>query len=312
MRIEVNKRVVVWSDFPYMARTVSASLSEGYDVADISFERGSVQNVAELQPHLIVLDVPSDGRDIAALCSELQQNEVTGGIQILLLEGAFDGESRSELPCFGPDAKLLKPFTANGLRERVESLIRTVPEPEEAALAAAPDQRVAPESITISDDELDEALDEVLKELKGEAGVSGPDDVELGLDALEVGPEEIDEVPLDEGIGREESAELLDKATISKIRTSSDEDKHLEARTVTEEAEIGGKSTIGDREFMDEMIDGLVDRALERLSVELKASLKRSLGEKMRQMAKRAVQELLPKLSEKLIAEMFKSEREKQ
>ncbi len=308
----MNKRVVVWSDFPYMARTVSASLSEGYDVAAISFDRGSVQNVAELQPHLIVLDVPSDGRDIAALCSELQQNEVTGGIQILLLEGAFDGESRSELPRLGPDAKLLKPFTANGLRERVESLVRAAPEPEEAALAAAPDRRVAPESITISDDELDEALSEALKELRGEAGVSALDEVELGLDALDVGPEEIDEVPLDEGIGREESAELLDKATISKIRTSSDEDKHLEARTVTEETEIGGKSTIGDREFMDEMIDGLVDRALERLSVELKASLKRSLGEKMRQMAKRAVQELLPKLSERLIAEMFKSQSEKQ
>jgi len=308
----MNKRVVVWSDFPYVARTVSASLSEDYEVAGVSFDEGSVQNVAELQPDVIVFDVPSDGRDVAALCDELLQNDVTGGVQILLVEGAFDCESRSELPGFGPDAKLLKPFTADGLRERVESLIRAPPQPRKPIPASAPEKHVAPGSIAIPDDELDEALSEALKELKGESGVPGPDDLQLGLDALEVEPEEIDEPSLDEGVGREESAELLEKATISKIETSADEDKHWEAETVTEQTETGGKGTMGDRELLDEMIDGLVDVAMERVSVELKASLKRSLDEKLQQMAKRAVQELLPKLSERLIGEMFRSESEKQ
>jgi len=308
----MNKRVVVWSDFPHMAGTVSASLSEGYEVAGISFDEGSVQNVAELQPHLIVLDVPSNGHDIAALYDELQQNDVTGGVEILVLEGAFDCESRLELPGLSPDAKLLKPFTANELNERVESLIRAASEIKKPTPAPALDERVLPESIAISDDELDEALDEALKELKDESGVRSPDDLELDLDALEVEPEEIGEPSLDEGVGRDESAELLDKATVSKVEISAEEDKHWEARTVTEETEAGDNVTMGERDVLDEMIDGLVDGAMERVGAELKASLKRSLEEKVQQMTKRAVQELLPKLSERLIGEMFKSESEKQ
>jgi hypothetical protein len=236
---------------------------------------------------------------------------------MLLLQGVFDHGSCTELPGFAPETKLFKPFLAEGLRDKVESVINAATEDRKRIPAPAPEERVAPGPVTISDDELDRALSEALRELKAESPAqeveeSGFGDMGLSLDALEVEPEVIDDNQLDEGVGREESAELIEKATVVRVKTTTDEDELMEATAVTEDIESIGKGTMGDREFMDEMIDGLVDRVMERFSIELKASLKRSLNEKMRQMARRAVQELLPKLSERLIAEMFKSESEKQ
>ena len=296
-----------------MARTVSAGLAEGYDVTRISPDASSVQNVAELQPDLVILDAPSEGQDAASLCNELRQSEGTSRIQMLLLQGVFDSGSCPELPGFAPETKLFKPFVADGLRDKVESVIKAATEDRKRIAAPAPEERVAPVPITISDDELDRALSEALKELKAESpaqevGKSDLDDMELSLDALEIEPEVIDDNQLDEGVGREESAELM----VGEVKTTADENELMEAKALTEDIGSIGKGMMGDREFMDEMIDGLVDRAMERFSLELKASLKRSLNEKMRQMARRAVQELLPKLSERLIAEMFKSESEKQ
>lgn len=296
-----------------MARAVSAGLSEGYDVTRISPDASSVQNVAELQPDLVILDVPSDGRVAAALCDELRQHEGTSRIRMLLLQGVFDGGSCAELPGFAPETRLFKPFIADELRDKVESVIKAATEPGRRILAPALEERVAPGPLTVSDDELDRALTEALRELKAESqaqevGESGLDGMEWCLDALEVEPDVIEDNQPDEGVGREESAELI----VGEVNATTDEDELMEARVVTEDIESIGKGTMGDREFMDEMIDGLVDRVMERFSIELKASLKRSLNEKMRQMARRAVQDLLPKLSEKLIAEMFKSESEKQ
>jgi len=309
---EMKKKVLVWSDFPYMTRTVSASLSDGYDVMGVSLDKGSIQSVGKLLPHLIILDVRSGGRDIAALCTKLQHNPVTQRIQILLLQGAFDGESRSELPGLGSSDRLLKPFTADRLREKVESLIKAAPEPVEAVLAAGLDEGIAPDAMTISDDELDEALSEALKELRAESAELESDEMDYALDAVEAGSGEVDGSGLDEGVEREEATELLEKGPLGEMKAVINEDKHWETKTMVEETKDGGTDATDDQKFLDEMIDGLVDTAMERVSIELKASLKRSLNEKMRQMARRAVQELMPKLSERLIAEMFRSESEKQ
>jgi len=296
----------VWSDYPYVARTVSASLPEGYDVSNISFDDVSVQNVSELHPHLIVLDLQSRGRNIAALCEELRQNEPTRGIRMLILEGSFDRKSSLSIGEISSGSRLSKPFTMERLRERIESLLAA--QPHKAAHTR--EARVAPEAVVISDEELDRALDEALKELKAEAGAEEADELPE-LKELGVGPDEVDEAPHEEGVGPDESEELLAAATISPEEASKDEQRTLEAEAVTER-QTESKRTLGDEEFSATMIDDVVDSALERVGAELKASLKRSLNENMRRMARRAVQELLPKLSERLITEMFKSESEHQ
>ncbi len=302
----MNKRIVVWSDYPYVARTVSASLPEGYDVSNISFEDVSVQNVSELHPHLIVLDLPSRGRNIAALCEELRQNEPTRGIRMLVLEGSFDRQSSLSIGEISSSSRLLKPFTMKSLRERIEAALASLP----PTAAPTREARVVPEAVAISDEELDRALDKALKEIKVESGAVDADEVPE-LEELGVGPDEVDEAPHEEGVGPDESEELLAAATVSPEEVSKDEQKTLEAEAVTER-QTEGKRTLGDEEFLTSMIDDAVDSALERVGTDLKASLKRSLNENMRRMARRAVQELLPKLSERLITEMFKSDSENQ
>jgi len=301
----MNKRIVVWSDYPYVARTVSASLPEGYDVSNISFDDVSLQNVRELLPHLVVLDPPSRGRNVAALCEELQQDEPTRGIRMLVLEGSFDRASSLGLDGLSSRWRLSKPFTIERLRERIEAVL-SAPAP---TTAPTRESRVAPEAVSISDEELDRALDEALKELDVGPEAEAPPEVPE-LEEFGIGPDEIDEAPHEEdGVGPDESEELLAAATVSPEEVSKNEEKRLEAEAVTEQ-ETEGKRTLEDEEFLARMIDSAVDSALERVGAELKASLKRSLTENMRRMARRAVQDLLPKLSERLIAEMFKSEGE--
>ncbi len=281
-------------------------------VMGVGFDEDSVQSVGKLLPHLIILDVRSGGRDVAALCNELQQNPDTRRIQVLLLQGAFDGQSRSELPGLSSSDRLLKPFVFDRLREKVEALIKAAPEPVESVPAAGLDKVAVPDAIAISDDELDEALKDALKELRAESVELEIEDMGFALSAADAVPDTADGTGLDEGVRREEVAELLEKGPLGEAKAIIDEDKHLEAKTMVDETRDGGTDAMDDQKFLDKMIDNLVDTAMERVSIELKASLKNSLNEKMRQMARRAIQELMPRLSERLIAEMFRSESEKQ
>ncbi|MBN1593097.1 MAG: hypothetical protein JW941_07630 [Candidatus Coatesbacteria bacterium] len=304
---EAKKRILVWSDFPYMTRTVSASLSDDYDVVGIGFDDDCVRNIGKLLPQLIVLDVRSGDRDVVSLCRSLQQNPSTRRIQILLLQGAFDdapGEAFSDMD-FGDS--LVKPFLSYMLKEKVDALIKSAPDMEEAL----DEKRPVQEPVTITDEELDEALAEALRELREESvevkpeGLSFPATSEAELS----GPGNRESR---EGVGREEAAELLDKGLQEGPQEVKGGEEQLETKEMAELAETNKPDTIDDRAFLDEMIDGIVDTAMERVSIELKASLKKTLDDKMRQMARRAIQDLMPKLSERLIAEMFSTKTEKQ
>lgn len=304
----MNKRIVVWSDFPFVASMVADWLERGYEVTAFTYGEDSPESVGELMPDLVILDAPIREFDFTSLRQALREDKVTSRIPVLTIEGAFDRESSERERSAMADASLLKPFSPESLRSRVESLLRPEGELEMRPIAepGPREEFTSPDRISISDEELDEAVEEALRELKLESEMPpgaepdiSPEELDMGIDTM------------DEGVGAEEAAELLEGSTLEAAEEPAEKDVVVEVASMNSQPEEVAGTRNQSRDILKDEIDAIVNEMMARMSEELKARLTSALNDKVARIIKRSVQELLPKLSERLISEMFSSEGEK-
>jgi len=302
----MSKRLVVCSDQRHIASTVESSLPEGFDVSFTRLADATAERVGQLLPDLIVLDTPVTGYDVASLVSKLRKDEVTGKIPLLLLYGAFQTEAAEAASQLDVQATLARPFTAEQLRATVQTLLEKVPEPATAEQAAKP---AMPEAVELSQEQIDAALEKALEELE----LGQTETAEAAEAQLSISPEELEMEtasvgrPVDEGVSRVEAEELFSETTFEPSAKDRQTPKPQEATTVSEQPQSGQAEGEG---LLDQRIDALVEAAMQKATAELKAELKKAFRERMTDMAKRIAQELLPKLSEKIVNEVFGSKSE--
>ena len=302
----MNKRVVVWSDMSFLISSISSSLAVGYDVVPAEYGQMTVESVSEMSPDIIILDMPRRLSDVVGLSERLKQDEVLSGTPILLLRGAFEEDESTRHLETAVDATLLKPFTEESLRQKLTQVCEGHP----AAEAASVNGVAEAEAYALSEERLDAALEEAIGNLL--VGSDESDERELAVDPAElttVDAELRDIVYTEEGVRREEADELLQASTTAGDKEVLEErGEPQEAMALAEETEGIQDGKLEGETFLDNEIDALVDGILKRVSVELKDSLKQIMRDRIGDMTSRAVKDILPRLSERLVNEMFKTD----
>jgi|GEM_PF-318763 len=120
-----NLRVLVVDDDKDVVDMITAALSENkrlkLEAAYDGFEAGRI--VSEFLPHLMILDLILPGIDGFKICSMLKNEPKFKEIKILAITGYDTPEHREKIKEAGVDDYLVKPFTAEDLRERVFKLL---------------------------------------------------------------------------------------------------------------------------------------------------------------------------------------------
>ncbi len=117
-------KILIVDDNPLSRMTAVDLLSlDGYKVLEADNKSTILNNIAEQQPDLILLDVMMRDVDSFALCRQLKANYSTANIPIVLTTLTDSREHRIKVMEAGGDDILLKPLNRIELATRVKSLI---------------------------------------------------------------------------------------------------------------------------------------------------------------------------------------------
>lgn len=121
---EGEKRVLVVDDDPFYLDIIPAALARSDEylisVASTGFDAGA--EIVQHNPHLIILDIHLSDIDGRAVCKRVKDRPETKNTRILAISGFLSDEEAVQLPDFGFDSYLKKPFTVSELVSRVSSL----------------------------------------------------------------------------------------------------------------------------------------------------------------------------------------------
>lgn len=292
----MSKRVVVLTDQPFTAASVSSALETGFDVVSVEFGEVSASSISEIAPSLVIIDTPEGEFDVVSLHKGLKQDEITADVPVVFLQGSFEPED-DEISQLGEITRLSKPFTSEEIKELTAELLKKA---ESKPPGVTSEEGRVPE-LEVSEEALDAALEEALSELRSEEAVR--DDVV----ALSDDKESMEELGAahedDEGVSSDELEGLVGAAESDEEPERTSE----EVVQVTEQTSVKAESEVS----LDKEIDAIVDEVMQKVSEELKVSLKKAVSESLSKMTRSAVQNLLPKLSERLVQEMFTSDKQK-
>jgi excisionase family DNA binding protein len=122
---EGEKRVLVVDDDPYYLDVIPAALAKSGDykvfVASTGFDAGT--QVAEHNPHVIILDIHLSDMDGRMVCERVKTRAETKTTRILAISGYIDDDEAKMLTDYGFDDYLKKPFSLADLCSRVERLM---------------------------------------------------------------------------------------------------------------------------------------------------------------------------------------------
>lgn len=122
---EGEKRVLVVDDDPYYLDVIPAALAKSGDykvfVASTGFDAGT--QVAEHNPHVIILDIHLSDMDGRMVCERVKSRAETKATRILAISGYIDDDEAKMLTDYGFDDYLKKPFSLADLCSRVERLM---------------------------------------------------------------------------------------------------------------------------------------------------------------------------------------------
>lgn len=107
---------MVDSIYRFLKRNQNYSLESAYD----GFEAG--QKFSDFKPDLIVMDIKMPGLDGFQLCSHVRNNPKNKNIKILLMSGMAEEEEIKKAKGLADDF-LMKPFSTQALKEKVETLL---------------------------------------------------------------------------------------------------------------------------------------------------------------------------------------------
>ena len=122
---EGEKRILVVDDDPYYLDVIPAALAKAGDykvyVASTGFDAGT--QVAEHNPHVVILDIHLSDMDGRMVCERVKTRAETKSSRILAISGYIDDDEARLLTDYGFDDYLKKPFSLADLCGRVERLL---------------------------------------------------------------------------------------------------------------------------------------------------------------------------------------------
>lgn len=126
-RLEAGeRRILVVDDDPFYLDIIPEVLSNDPGnvifTASTGFDAGAM--VVEHNPQLIILDIHLSDMDGRMICERVKARVETQATRILGISGFIDEQEEQELPKFGFDDFLKKPFKIDDLREKTAKLLR--------------------------------------------------------------------------------------------------------------------------------------------------------------------------------------------
>ena len=126
------KRIVVVDDEPAVGAAVRALLlPEGIQVDTPSDPESALPELLRSAPDLVILDVNMPGMSGWELCALLRRQTATREIPVLFLTGRREVRDRITAMQVGGSDYLSKPFGAEDLRRKVNSLLKRRPTRED-------------------------------------------------------------------------------------------------------------------------------------------------------------------------------------
>jgi DNA-binding response OmpR family regulator len=120
------KRVVVVDDEPSVGAAVRDLLGpEGFQVDTPTDPQTALPELLRCVPDLVILDVNMPGMSGWELCALLRRQSATREIPVLFLTGRKEVRDRITAMQVGGSDYLAKPFGADDLRRKVNSLLKT-------------------------------------------------------------------------------------------------------------------------------------------------------------------------------------------
>jgi len=120
------KRVVVVDDEPSVGAAVRDLLGpEGFQVDTRTDPQTALPELLRSVPDLVILDVNMPGMSGWELCALLRRQSATREIPVLFLTGRKEVRDRITAMQVGGSDYLAKPFGADDLRRKVNSLLKT-------------------------------------------------------------------------------------------------------------------------------------------------------------------------------------------
>lgn len=116
--------VLIVEDNMDLIRMIKYSLLDSYNILDAANGRDAIDIVHSHQVDLIVSDIIMPVMDGLELCSSVKSDNETKHIPIILLTAYESLDSRIEGLKAGADAYLAKPFSANYLKEQIDSILK--------------------------------------------------------------------------------------------------------------------------------------------------------------------------------------------
>jgi DNA-binding response OmpR family regulator len=125
------KRVVVVDDEPSVGAAVRDLLvPEGFQVDTPADPQTALPELLRAVPDLVILDVNMPGMSGWELCALLRRQTATREIPVLFLTGRREVRDRITAMQVGGSDYLAKPFGAEDLRRKVNSLLKPTTEEE--------------------------------------------------------------------------------------------------------------------------------------------------------------------------------------
>ena len=123
---EGERRILVVDDDPYYLDIIPAVLSRDADyvvlTASTGFDAGAM--VVEHNPQLMILDIHLSDMDGRMVCERVKKRAETRNTRILGISGFVDDDEAKELPKFGFDGFLRKPFKMDDILSQVDRLFK--------------------------------------------------------------------------------------------------------------------------------------------------------------------------------------------
>ncbi|MBP7792066.1 MAG: response regulator [Candidatus Goldbacteria bacterium] len=121
-----KKKIVVADDEPFILSALQDTLSEQYSVYSATNGKIAIEEVRNVKPDLIILDIMMPEMDGLEACKILKRDKETSGTPIILLTAKGQITDIEKGFKSGADAYVVKPFSPARLIEKVEEIFEKV------------------------------------------------------------------------------------------------------------------------------------------------------------------------------------------
>ncbi len=137
----MSRRLLLADDSVTIQKVIEITLSDKDFILSVASDGDEAMQMAINEtPDLILADVFMPGLNGYELCEAVRNNDVLKDIPVLLLAGTFEPFDEAKSRAVGANDWIVKPFSSQGLVDKVEELLANVPvaEPWQAAPSQSP------------------------------------------------------------------------------------------------------------------------------------------------------------------------------